>query len=182
MDHFTEQLVKKEHDKQDTLKTIAIIIMAFIGTAFLIFLGLLFPGMAYIIFPAICGGWYLTYRMLKTLSVEYEYIFTNGELDVDKIVGQSKRTRLLSINVKLFKEFSVYEPEIQQQRDYDTRIMATTSPLYDNTYCAFFSHTKYGDTLLIFNPNNKLLEYVIESLANDVKSKVKKQENSNDNN
>jgi hypothetical protein len=36
----------------------------------------------------------------KKLYVEYEYVFTNGEIDVDKIVEMKKRSRALTFNIK----------------------------------------------------------------------------------
>ncbi len=36
----------------------------------------------------------------KKLYIEYEYVFTNGEIDVDKIVEMKKRSRALSFNIK----------------------------------------------------------------------------------
>lgn len=46
------------------------------------------------------------------LFVEFEYDFTNGEIDVDKIIGMKKRTRILTFNVKdielLAEENSTY--------------------------------------------------------------------------
>lgn len=36
----------------------------------------------------------------KKLYVEYEYVFTNGEIDIDKILEMKKRSRVLTFNVK----------------------------------------------------------------------------------
>ncbi|MCM0646829.1 hypothetical protein NBE98_00395 [Clostridium swellfunianum] len=36
----------------------------------------------------------------KKLYVEYEYVFTNGEIDVDKIVEMKKRSRAVAFNIK----------------------------------------------------------------------------------
>jgi hypothetical protein len=36
----------------------------------------------------------------RNLFIEFEYNFTNGEIDVDKIVEMKKRTRMLTFNVK----------------------------------------------------------------------------------
>jgi hypothetical protein len=36
----------------------------------------------------------------KKLYVEYEYVFTNGEIDVDKIVEMKKRSRVITFNIK----------------------------------------------------------------------------------
>lgn len=36
----------------------------------------------------------------KNLYIEYEYIFTNGEIDIDKIIEMKKRKRVFSFSVK----------------------------------------------------------------------------------
>lgn len=36
----------------------------------------------------------------KKLYIEYEYVFTNGEIDVDKIVEMKKRSRAANFNIK----------------------------------------------------------------------------------
>jgi hypothetical protein len=36
----------------------------------------------------------------KKLYVEYEYVITNGEIDIDKIVEMKKRSRALNFNIK----------------------------------------------------------------------------------
>jgi hypothetical protein len=36
----------------------------------------------------------------KNIFIEFEYDFTNGEIDVDKIIEMKRRTRILTFNVK----------------------------------------------------------------------------------
>lgn len=36
----------------------------------------------------------------RTLYIEYEYVFTNGEIDVDKIIEMKKRSRAFSFDIK----------------------------------------------------------------------------------
>ena len=37
------------------------------------------------------GVIYLTYRLFRAFNVEYEYIATNGAIDIDRITARSKR-------------------------------------------------------------------------------------------
>ena len=40
------------------------------------------------------------YFLLPTFDLEFEYLYVNGELDVDKIMSRQKRKRVLSVDVK----------------------------------------------------------------------------------
>ena len=43
---------------------------------------------------------YLIYNLGLSINVEYEYCFTNGALDVDKIIAARKRKRLTELNAR----------------------------------------------------------------------------------
>lgn len=93
MDNFYEQLVI-------THKTVQYKIMNFL-TYLAGILALLmmttFNFIPAIMVLAVAVG---AYFFKKKLYVEYEYDFTNGEIDVDKIVEMKKRTRVLTFNIK----------------------------------------------------------------------------------
>ena len=49
----------------------------------------------------VCGGLaYLIWRKKDDLRIEYDYTFTNGELDVGKVFGNSRRKLMTSLTVK----------------------------------------------------------------------------------
>ena len=37
--------------------------------------------------------------LFRRLDLEYEYLYVNGDLDIDKIMGKQKRKRVFSMNV-----------------------------------------------------------------------------------
>lgn len=41
-----------------------------------------------------------SFFLKKKFYVEYEYVFTNGEIDVDKIVEMKKRSRVITFDIK----------------------------------------------------------------------------------
>src|SRR5699024_2666160 len=41
----------------------------------------------------------LDYFMFRRLDLEYEYLYVNGDLDIDKIMGKQKRKRIFSMNI-----------------------------------------------------------------------------------
>ncbi|MGM9937658.1 MAG: hypothetical protein ACI38A_09950 [Candidatus Ornithomonoglobus sp.] len=44
--------------------------------------------------------WYGAYLIINTRNVEYEYIVTNNELDIDKVMSKKGRKHLITIDVK----------------------------------------------------------------------------------
>jgi hypothetical protein len=55
----------------------------------------------------IVGLIYFGIRVATSRNVEYEYIVTNGDLDIDMIVAKRKRKRIFSANCK---EFEIVAP------------------------------------------------------------------------
>ena len=53
-------------------------------------------------------------KFIRLQNIEYEYIVTNGELDVDKIMGRSKRKRLVTADARNFEVFAPMEPEYEK--------------------------------------------------------------------
>ncbi|MCM8711090.1 DUF6106 family protein [Clostridium sp. SYSU_GA19001] len=47
----------------------------------------------------------------KSLYVEYEYVFTNGEIDIDKIVEMNKRKRVFTFDIKSVELLALEESQ-----------------------------------------------------------------------
>lgn len=164
MDIFCEQLVVKKTTLLDWLKRLGIVIAALIlfYISFVILpqmgntIGSIFSSLGVIIaIGAGYGAWYL----ITATKIEYEYILTNGELDVDKIIAQRKRKRLASINLREVSDFGIYQPEKHQPDAYNATIYACSDPKDPGTYYAIVpEHKVYGKCMLIFNPNDAVLE------------------------
>ncbi|MBQ4627592.1 MAG: hypothetical protein IJB44_00800 [Clostridia bacterium] len=103
---------------------------------------------------------YFGYKLFMKLDVEYEYIYLNGEIDIDKIICRSERSRLVSAKSVDFEQFGEYNEETKAKVDaypvnkrFDVR--SNTS---DKLYYAIFNHREYKKTLLIFEPEERILE------------------------
>ena len=140
MDVFTEYMVKKQKSGKDVFLQIlcgvsaaAVIVVALllipivtlqfgqIGSMYTMLAPLIALGAGY-------GAWYL----ISSMNVEYEYILTNGEMDVDKIVARRRRKRMITVNARKFEAFGPYTPERITPAGYTPaflrRIPATTTP------------------------------------------------------
>lgn len=53
----------------------------------------------------------LAVYFIRRLNLEFEYSFFGGELTIDKIYNQTKRSALVEFALKSVEEFGLYEPE-----------------------------------------------------------------------
>lgn len=111
---------------------------------------------------------YLGIYLSMNSFYEYEYIFTNGELDIDKIIAKRKRKRLVTVEVKSLSDFGKYEN--MKNNNPEATIIHAHDGCAENTYYADFKSQKYGSTRLLFSPNERLLNnikiYIPRNLRN----------------
>jgi len=96
MDSFNEQLISVKKDAKTKAIQIAIYVVAallIIGLGFFAYIQPIFSMFAFLL---IFGVGYLAYFLASKLNVEYEYSVTNGEVDVDAIIAQKKRQRIIT--------------------------------------------------------------------------------------
>lgn len=151
MDTYSEQLVKKTPASSDGIKKVFILTGGIIlAIAFLV---LTFTVTAFFLF-AVAIAIYGIYWLMTGTNVEYEYIVTNGSLDIDKIISQRKRVNLISVDVKNFTDFGEYD-----YSPFDGTLISSIGGECKIMY-ADFSHSQYGNTRIVFSPNEKTLECI----------------------
>ena len=105
MDKFKEQLVLIENTNiYKIFKTITVILLV-LGVAFMAIGGAI-PGIILLISAIIM------FYMKRYLYVEYEYILTNGEVNIDAIYEIKARKRILSFSIK---QLSLLAPKDSQE-------------------------------------------------------------------
>ncbi len=159
MDVFVEQLVK--HKKTGVSYILAGLIVFLAAVLFLFFAlvsfsGILgtFTGVGYLL---MVGVIYFAFYGIKYLNIEYEYILTNSELDVDRILGKVKRKRVLSID---FKEITACAKLDTYTEAYGevAKTFDFTGPGMFDTYFIVTELDGYGRVLILFEPTAKLIE------------------------
>lgn len=171
MDAFCEHLVKRKKSFSDKLKIAAIIAAGVLFTVvalIIIFpiISRLFSSLAPLVFPLIIIAWYLVFSFTKAYSVEFEYAITNGEIDVDKIINQSKRAKVLSNRLRNFEIIAPvlsdkYTADFKNMRSFDCSSNSGNSA----TYFAVYSDDD-GKKCLLFDPTDKMLD-IIEKYCSD---------------
>jgi len=118
-----------------------------------------------LLFPAACVTGYFVWKLITGFNVEYEYSVTNGYMDIDQIIAQRKRKRVLAARIRDFEAFGVYNDNAQKfaQRSFQTRIMAASADA-ENAWFAEVRTEKTGPTLLVFEPDERILGAIKKAL------------------
>ena len=171
MDNFAEQLVKKNETNADKTRRIAMLIVGILFTIALLLLAILArrPLIMLLGFALSAVAGYGTYYYVQNTYVEYEYTFTNGDLDVDKIIAKKKRHEMLSTNIRKFTDFGKYEDGMEETDDM-TIIMATDN-IASHEYYADFTDESVGAARLIFVPDERMLENIKKVLPAKLRTK-----------
>lgn len=164
MDVFVEYLVKRQGSPADTMKKVGLVLCTVLVTLLLLAIAPFLGPFSFFVVMGACGAPFGGYYLITNMNVEYEYIMTNHEIDVDKITAQRKRKRLVTADVSTFERFCPYNPQEHNAGDYDNCVMACIAPDAPQTYCAVFQHHTLGRTLLVFNPDDRILEGVKKAL------------------
>ncbi len=167
MDRFSEQLIKKEATGKDMFIRGLDIAAALAIIAALIFAFAFIGIVSLAVIAAVIWGlvW-----LLQGTSVEYEYIVTNDDLDIDKIIGRRKRKRLITVSLKTVTEIGEYKTDTAL--DSSVTVMAHDETGIDMWYL-YADTQKYGKLALVFNPDSNTLYNMIGGFAPSVKNRYK---------
>lgn len=168
MDTFIEQLVAKRSTAKDTIFRILIVLGVLVVAVISYFLSILTP-LPMIGMLVLVGGCYGAYFLMTSLNVEYEYIVTNGELDIDKIIARRKRKRLLTVSAKTFEEFGPYTENTSFEAAQTT--VEATDASGQGIYYAVFRHPAHGQTSLFFTPDERVLEAIKIALPRNIRTR-----------
>lgn len=165
-DTYVEQIVKKEESKKDTMKRFLIVGIACVLSMFFVIVFANIPEVDgvksspiqaipfIIVIGIVCNIFF------KRLNKEYEYMFTNGTLDIDCIYNKSKRKNVFSVHVSEFivmahiddKEYLAGFSAVPT-RDF------SSGEIFGNTYMVI-TYYNQEKVKFIIEPNEKLLNAI----------------------
>ncbi|MFZ2539274.1 MAG: DUF6106 family protein [Oscillospiraceae bacterium] len=158
-DTFLEQIVKKRDSLKETIiKFLIMLAGALIFIISLAFLGNQFVGPFSLLIGA--GGIYFAWYFASGLNLEFEYIYTNGEIDFDKISAKRKRKRIITVRISSFDDFAKFDIQKYKNQKYDVTINASASLDDPQTHYATFRNRDGKNCIIMFTPNEKLLETI----------------------
>jgi len=107
-DLYSELLVKKDKTAKDSLLKYGLIVL----TVLAVFAGLIITSLALIIAVALGIACYF---VIPKTDVEYEYLFINGDFDIDMIMSKTKRKKVKSFKLS---ESDLAAPLDSHRMDY----------------------------------------------------------------
>lgn len=103
----------------------------------------------------------LIYYIFPRLSVEYEYIFCDGQLDFDKIMGNAKRKAMLRID---FENVEIMAPEgshsLDSYTNQELKVRDYTSRAKDVKPYVVIVRSEGTANKILFEPNEKMLQCI----------------------
>ena len=165
MDTFLEYMIKRKRNAKDIAKIFGSIIgavAACVAVGFFISISPLWMFIPW--FLVAFFVWYGVYIIISRQNVEYEYSFTNGELDIDAIYSKRRRVHILSVKVREFDICApVYDERFAQQyidvSGVKNYYKVAGSMESQNVYFADFMQN--GDKVrLYFEPPKKMAEAI----------------------
>ena len=164
MDTFFEQLIKiKLNGKAKALIALIIAVDVIIVLALLFFAFVFAPT---IILLVAAGAIYGGYKLISLLTIEYEYIYTNGDLDVDKIVAQSSRKRMVSIKCSEIEKYGEYKGQPAPGSVKNTLVFC--NPDSEGQVYITAKDRNFGQVMIVLAPEERIrteIEKVIPRIA-----------------
>ncbi len=107
------------------------------------------------------GTWYLW----TCKRIEYEYVIAGDELNITKILAQSRRKPMMAVSIKKFTAFG----RLSEAEGSGSRTLVLACSAQDDTaYYADFDHESLGESRLVWTPNDDILEYLSKHLPRNL--------------
>ena len=97
------------------------------------------------------------------LITEYEYCVTNGDIDIDRIRGTRRRLRLVSVRGDTIESLARDTADCDLTR-FNRVVKCVTGEAADLWYFTYHSK-KNGHTVVVFQPNERVLSALIDGLS-----------------
>jgi hypothetical protein len=173
MDHFMEEIVvKKNRFAQELLYYLANIVMvisAILGFMMLqwLFTQFSIPLVANVVL--LIGTAVLLFMYKDRLRTEYEYTFTNGELDFAQVYNNKKRKSLGTMRVKNVEAFGAVESDGFRRLIGAPGAKAKNWFLNRGAKLYYFYYVKEANKrIIVFEPSDDLVEYIKKYLPRGV--------------
>lgn len=153
-DLYTEVIVKKKKTAKDTILKAALIALTVLAALAVVMTPL---GIIAIVILGVIGV--ADYFLLPTFDIEYEYLYVNGELDIDKIMSKQKRKRAYTADIS---QMEILAPSNSHALDsYNHRNLKTfdfSSRMEGHQTYTMILKKENGPERLIFEPNEVMLK------------------------
>lgn len=171
---LVEQVVKKEKDVKYYLNILLIILGAIGIPMFLVVLALLID-LHYLVVVAffallfcIYGAWFF----ISSLKVDYEYSCLGNTMRFDKVIAKRRRKPIIRIDLKSVTDFFPYSDEEMSKRRIGRVYRASAREFSEENYVLVFRSDERGKRVVIFTPNEKIIEAMKPHFSAELKKKL----------
>lgn len=165
MDTFFEQIIPIRKTGGAMFAVIGIWFLALLLSAILFLFPILGNFSVIIIFGILYGAWKLTSRF----NTEYEYIITNGTMDIDKIINKSSRKRMCSMELSGVSRLEKFNMGLINNVDKKMLVIACNLDDPDAYYMVCDREGK-GAIHVVFAPEERLkgamVKFIPKFIAN----------------
>lgn len=158
MEGFIEQVVKRDKTaKSLAIKIFSIALLFIIPLTFVFLARFISFYLALVGFFIFVGGIYVVWWIITSQRVEYEYSVNIDTLDIAKVISLRRRKRMLSIEIKDIEMLEQGDKNISDMHFRKVYAAAKNINDTENNMYAVFTEQAYGKCLLVFNPNEEIL-------------------------
>ena len=169
MDRFMEQIVvKKNRFLNEMMYIMSFILMVVTGLLAMMSISMIFYNFsipALIELVILAGSCALLFLYRPRLRTEYEYTFTNGDLDFAMVFNNQKRKSLGSLKVKNVDAFGPVNSQAFQRYISMKDVKQTRWFLNRDAELYYFYFQKENNKrIIILEPNEELVDYIKQYL------------------
>ena len=173
MEGFIEQVVKRDKTaKSLIIKIMSVILLFAIPSVFVSIAPFTNCYLALVGFFLFVGGIYIVWYVFSQQKVEYEYSVTGDVLNVAKIIDLRKRKRVCRLEIKDIEILDKGDDKVKAMHFRKVYEAAKDVGNTKENYYAVFNEIAYGKCLLIFNPNDTVLQAMKPYLEKNIMFKL----------
>ncbi len=158
LNNFNEQVVRRaKKPKNLIIKIVAVLLLILVPATIFALAFVITAYLVYVAFFVFLGGIYAVWYVFSIQKVDFEYSVSGNELTVAKVIALRKRKNICKIQINEIERLEKDDTEIKKMRFLKTFIAARDIDAKDENYFAVFNSPAYGRCLLVFTPNEDIL-------------------------
>ena len=160
---YLEHIVRRAPDTKTSVIKVAIIILSAILMYYVIILCQTFDGLLFLMPLFIAAVGWVGHRFYQNFNSEFEYILTDGELDIDKIAAKRRRKRLLNVKTGNYELVAPYNDSNKRDFDagnFDLTLDVRSSPKAENVWFVICTVKDKGRVRVLFEPTDAMIAHL----------------------
>lgn len=158
-DAFIEVIVRRKMQGSDYGKIVGLMFLYFVLITVALIASGFFPFLMTVLPLIVIGGAFGAWWLISGMNKEYEYVVTNGDLDVDMITARRRRKRAYSVKAKDVEMMAACSSDeyrsMSKQQNLKTLNLAANPNDPKNWFIV--SQYKGTRTMAVISPNEKIV-------------------------